>query len=161
MPSFDIVSKIDEHELQNAIDQANREIGTRFDFKGVDAKYTLTEEKMITLSAPSDFQVKQMDDILRSKLSKRGIDTRSLDYKKMKTNLSQAEQEIEVKQGLDAPNAKKIIQLIKEKKLKVQTSIQGDQVRVSGKNRDDLQDTIAYLKESFSDLPLQYENFRD
>jgi uncharacterized protein YajQ (UPF0234 family) len=161
MPSFDIVSKVDEHELRNAIDQANREITSRFDFKGVDAEYSLSEKKAIIMKAPSDFQVKQMDDILRGKLSKRGIDTRSLDYKKMETNLSQAQQEIEVKQGLDTANSKKIIKLIKDKKLKVQANIQGDQVRVTGKKRDELQETIAFLKESFSDLPLQYENFRD
>lgn len=161
MPSFDIVSKIDLHELRNAIDQAKREISNRFDFKSVATEYTFTDDKVISLKAPSDFQVKQMDDILRGKLAKRGIDPRALDYKDMQTNLAQAQQDIEVKQGLDSTDAKKIVKMIKDKKLKVQASIQGDQVRVNGKKRDELQETIAFLKEEATDYSLQYENFRD
>lgn len=160
MPSFDVVSKVDKHELQNAVDQANREIDTRFDFKGVDAKFDLKEND-ITLTAPSDFQVQQMHDILSSKLIKRDIDVRSMDVGDIQSNLSEAKQVISIKQGISKEDGKKIIKLIKDGKLKVQAAIQGEQVRVTGKKRDDLQSAIALLRDAELELALQYENFRD
>lgn len=160
MPSFDIVSKVDMHELTNAVDQANREISSRFDFKDIDAKYTL-KDTSITLEAPDDFQVHQMKDILGNKMAKRGVDLRSLKYKELEKNLSRAQQQVEVQQGLEQDQAKKIIKMIKNEKLKVQSAIQGDQVRVTGKKRDDLQTVIAFLKNADLELPLQFENFRD
>lgn len=160
MPSFDVVSKVDEHELANAVDQANRELQNRFDFKGADASFSVEKESVI-LKAPSEFQVKQMEDILRDKLIKRDIDTRSLDPQKIEMNLAQARQTINVAQGLTSENAKKIVKLIKDKKLKVQSSIQGDQVRITGKKRDDLQAVMAMLRESDLELALQFDNFRD
>jgi uncharacterized protein YajQ (UPF0234 family) len=160
MPSFDVVSKVDHHEIMNAIDQANREIGTRFDFKGSDARLELIKTT-ITLIAPSDFQLKQVDEILRSKLAKRQVDVRLLNYKDPEINLSEARQTVEIKQGIDTETAKKIVKLIKEANLKVQGSIQGEQVRITGKKRDDLQAAIAMLRQAKVDLPLQFENFRD
>jgi len=160
MPSFDIVSKTDQHEITNAIDQANREVSTRFDFKGTDARFELAKTT-ITVIAPSDFQLKQMDEILRSKLAKRQVDVRLLEYKDPDVSLNEARQSIEVKQGISSEQAKKIIKLIKEASLKVQASIQGEQVRVTGKKRDDLQSAIAMLREAKIELPLQFENFRD
>jgi uncharacterized protein YajQ (UPF0234 family) len=161
MPSFDIVSNIDLHEITNAVDQANREVDTRFDFKGTNAKLELAKDK-ITLIAPTEFQLKQIDEILRNKLTKRQIDLRSLDYKSISTNLSEARQEVVVKQGIDQDNAKKITKLIKDSKLKVQASIQGDQVRVTGKKRDDLQEVMAFLRQAKEvEVPVQFTNFRD
>ena len=160
MPSFDIVSKVDQQEVTNAVDQANRELKTRFDFQGSNARFELAKTS-ITFIAPSDFQLKQMDDILKSKLAKRNVDVRSLEYKKPEVNLSEARQLVEVKQGIDAEQAKKIVKLIKEANLKVQASIQGEQVRVTGKKRDDLQDVMAMLREAKLSLPLQFDNFRD
>ncbi len=160
MTSFDIVSKVDQHELTNAVDQANREITNRFDFKGSNARFELTEA-VIILIAPSDFQVKQMSDILQNKMAKRQLDIRALEFGEVSSNLSEAKQEVTVKQGIDKELAKKLGKLIKDQKLKVQTSVQGEQVRVTGKKRDDLQTTIAFLKEQKLDLPLQFENFRD
>lgn len=160
MPSFDIVSKVDNHELANAVDQANREVDNRFDFKGSGAKFELAEN-VITLSAPNDFQLKQMADILNAKLAARKIDVQSLEYKEPEISLNQARQQANVKQGIDTPTAKKIIKLIKDQKMKVQAAIQGEQVRITGKKRDDLQNVIALLKDQTLDLPLQYENFRD
>lgn len=160
MPSFDIVSKIDQHEISNAVDQANREVSTRFDFKDTNAKLELSKDK-ITIIAPTEFQLKQVDEILRNKLAKRGVDIRSFTYKEITSSLNEARQLVEVKSGIDQENAKKITKIIKESGLKVQTSIQGDQVRVTGKKRDDLQEAIALLRNSKTELPLQYENFRD
>lgn len=160
MPSFDIVSNTDNHELTNAVDQTNREVSNRFDFKDTNSRVELSKDT-ITIIAPTDFQLKQVDEILRNKLSKRGIDIRSLNYKDINMNLSEAKQAIEVKQGIDSENAKKITKLIKESGLKVQAAIQGDQVRVTGKKRDDLQDAMAMLRESKVELPLQFVNFRD
>jgi|SRR3990167_3369516 len=160
MPSFDIVSTIDSHEIANAVDQSNREVATRFDFKGSNARLELTSDQ-ITLIAPSDFQLKQVDEILRHKLAKRQVDIRSFDYKEPNLNLSEAKQVIEVKQGVDGENAKKIVKLIKDAKLKVQASIQGDQIRVTGKKRDDLQEVMAMLRDAKVAIPLQYVNFRD
>lgn len=160
MPSFDIVSNVDNHEVTNAVDQANREISTRFDFKGTNARLELNKDK-ITLIAPTDFQLKQVDDILKNKLAKRQVDIRSFTYNDISTNLNEARQIIDVKSGLDQENAKKITKLIKDSGLKVQAAIQGDQIRVTGKKRDDLQEVIAMLKSANTPLPLQYVNFRD
>ncbi len=160
MPSFDIVSQLDQHEIQNAVDQANREVTTRFDFKDTNARLELSKDK-ITIIAPTDFQLKQVDEILRNKLTKRQVDIRSFTYQAINTNLNEAKQVIEIKQGIDQDNAKKITKLIKDKQLKVQAAIQGDQIRVTGKKRDDLQSVIAALREANVAIPLQYINFRD
>jgi cyclic-di-GMP-binding protein len=160
MPSFDIVSNIDNHEMTNAVDQANREVSTRFDFKGTNARLELDKDK-ITLIAPTDFQLKQVDEILRNKLAKRQVDSRSFNYKEVSQSLNEAKQIVEVKQGIDAENAKKITRLIKDSGLKVQASIQGDQIRVMGKKRDDLQDVMALLREAKVAIPLQFTNFRE
>lgn len=160
MPSFDIVSNIDNHEITNAVDQANREVSTRFDFKDTNARLELAKDK-ITIIAPTDFQLKQVDEILRNKLAKRQIDIRSLSYQNIQTNLNEAKQTIEVKQGIDAENAKKIVKLIKDGQFKVQPSIQGEQIRVTGKKRDDLQEVIALLRNAKVAIPLQFVNFRD
>lgn len=160
MPSFDVVSEIDKHELTNAIDQANRELSTRFDFKGVEASFQL-DDQVINQSAPSDFQVKQMTDILRARLIARGIDVRCLEFGDVETNLAGARQKVTVKQGIEQKLAKKIVATIKDAKLKVEAQINGDKLRISGKKRDDLQDVIALLKKSDFELPLQFENFRD
>jgi len=160
MPSFDIVSEVNSHELTNAVDQANRELGNRFDFKGSNASFEL-DGFVITQRAPSDFQLKQMIDILRGRLVARGIDIRCLEEGKVETNLAEARQKITVKQGIEQPIAKKIIAAIKAAKLKVEAQIQGEKLRVTGKKRDDLQGAIALLRGSEFELPLQFENFRD
>ena len=160
MPSFDIVSKIDSHELSNSVDQANRELTTRFDFKDSSSQYELKDNK-ITLIAPSEFQIEQMKDILQTKLIKRAIDIRALKYEDVQVNLHEARQIVEVRQGIDTETAKNIVKFIKNSKLKVQGSIQGDHVRITGKQRDDLQSGIAALKKETFELPLQFENFRD
>lgn len=160
MPSFDVVSEVDKHELSNAVDQANREIDNRFDFKGSNAKYVLNDTT-VTLTAPSDFQVKQMQDILETKIAKRGLDVLCLEFGEMNTNLSEAKIEAKLKEGIDKDTAKKITKAIKDSKIKVQASIQGEKLRVNGKKRDDLQETIAFLKEQSFNLPLQFDNFRD
>lgn len=160
MPSFDIVSNIDQHEVSNAVDQTNREVSTRFDFKDTNARVELNKDK-ITIIAPTDFQLKQVDEILRNKFAKRSVDIRSMTYQDINTSLSEAKQVIEVKQGIDQEHAKKITKLIKESSLKVQASIQGDQVRVTGKKRDDLQEAIALLRGANVGIPLQFTNFRD
>jgi len=162
MPSFDVVSEVNVHELKNAIDQANREVDNRFDFKGCDAKFEQTADATITLRAPNDFQIKQMQDILRGKIIKRDIDIRCLDFgKNIETSLNEARQTVTVQQGIDKEQAKKIIKCIKNSKTKVQTAIQEEQIRVTGKKRDDLQSIIALLKESKFEFPLQFGNFRD
>ncbi len=160
MPSFDVVSEIDEHELANAIDQANREISNRFDFKGSDAKIELTDSVM-TLLADSDFQVQQMQPMILQKMTKRGIDISCLDLGEIQTSGQKAKQTISVRQGIDKETASKIVKAIKASKAKVQAAIQGEQVRVTGKKRDDLQEAIALLKQAEMGLPLQYTNFRD
>lgn len=160
MPSFDIVSEIDTHELTNAVDQANREVANRFDFKGTNSRVERAEFKL-TIIAPAEFQVKQVTDILQTKLSKRGIDGRCLKFEKLLESLNEARQEIIVRQGIDKDLAKKLVKLVKDSKLKVQASIQGEQVRVTGKKRDDLQEAIAVLRAAELDLPLQFTNFRD
>ena len=160
MPSFDVVSEVDSHELMNAVDQMNREVSNRFDFKGSDAKVMLKDFQM-NFEASSDFQLKQMRDIMVNKLSKRGIDTACLDRGKVEERGLRAYQTITVKHGIDKDSAKKITKLIKEKKFKVQAAIQGEQVRVTGKKRDDLQAVMAFLRESDVGVPLQFNNFRD
>lgn len=160
MPSFDVVSEIDEHELANAIDQANREISNRFDFKGSDAKIELADSVM-TLTADSDFQVQQMQPMILQKMTKRGIDISCLDLGEIQTSGQKAKQTISVRQGIDKETASKIVKTIKASKSKVQAAIQGEQVRITGKKRDDLQEAIAMLKQSDLGLPLQYINFRD
>ena len=160
MASFDVVSEIDGHELQNAVDQANREISNRFDFKGSDAKIELADSAM-TLIADSDFQIQQMQPMILQKLSKRGIDVKALDQGEIQTSGQKARQVITVKQGIDKETASKIVKAIKSSKMKVQAAIQGEQVRITGKKRDDLQDVIALLKKGDYGLPMQYINFRD
>lgn len=160
MPSFDVVSEVDKHELTNAVDQANRELANRFDFKGTDAKFEL-EGYVVTQVAPSAFQLKQMIDILRGRLSARSIDVRCMDVADPLENLGGARQKITVKQGIEQVVSKKLIASIKEAKLKVETQITGDKLRVTGKKRDDLQDAIALLKKADVPLPLQFNNFRD
>ena len=160
MPSFDIVSEVDVHEVANAVDQANREVGQRFDFKGTNAKFEL-KESVVTLSAPADFQLKQMLDILRLKLAKRGVDVECLKVDEPVVTGQTARQQVTLRQGIDTELGKKIQRIIKDSKLKVQAQIQDKQVRVSGKSRDDLQSVIALVREGGFDLPLQYTNFRD
>jgi uncharacterized protein YajQ (UPF0234 family) len=160
MPSFDVISEVDKHELTNAVDQANRELVNRFDFKGSDARFEL-EGSVITQSAPSEFQLKQMDDILRARLAARGIDVRCLDAADPEVNLAVARQKITVKQGIEQPVAKKIIAAIKAAKLKVEAQINGEKLRVTGKKRDDLQLAIALLRKGEFEVPLQFDNFRD
>ena len=160
MPSFDVVSEVDKHELQNAVDQAKRDLEHRFDLRGTGAKFEL-EESVITQSAASEFQLQQLTDILHKRLGGRGIDIRSLDEGDVDTNLAGARQKITVKQGIEQAQAKKIVAKIKEAKLKVDTSITGDKLRITGKKRDDLQTVIALLKKSELEIPLQFENFRD
>ncbi len=160
MPSFDVVSEIDAHELANAVDQMNREISNRYDFKGSDAKVEL-KEKVLNVEASSEFQVQQMEDIIYSKLAKRNIDTRCLDKGKIEERGKRAFQTITIKQGIDKELGKKMTKLVKDSKLKVQAAIQGEQLRVTGKNRDDLQAAIALFRQSDIELPLQFTNFRD
>ena len=160
MPSFDIVSEVDTHELTNAVDQANRELATRFDFKGVDARFE-RDDNAITQSAPSEFQLQQMTDILRARLVARKIDARCLEFGDIATNLAGSRQAITVRQGIERELAKKIQASLKDAKLKVDTQINGDKLRVTGKKRDDLQAAMAVLRKSDVELPLQFDNFRD
>ncbi|WJW75996.1 YajQ family cyclic di-GMP-binding protein [Thiohalobacter sp. IOR34] len=160
MPSFDVVSEVDLHEVTNAVDQANREIGNRYDFKGSDARVELNDTA-ITLDGESEFQLEQMKDILYNKLAKRGVDIAALEAGKLESSGNRTRQTLTVRQGIDKDTARKIVKHIKDAKLKVQASIQGDQVRVSGKKRDDLQQVIALLKQAELGLPLQFVNFRD
>ena len=161
MPSFDIVSEVDMHELNNALDQSNREVGTRFDFKGIDASFELDNDSNIKVSAEADFQIQQMLEMLRSKMVKRGIDTKSLKEGDVQLVGQKASMIVTVQQGIEADIARKIVKAVKEAKLKVQTAIQGDKLRVMGKKRDDLQQVMALLKEGSHGVPLQYDNFRD
>src|SRR5262245_15829599 len=161
MPSFDIVSEVNEVEVRNALDQANKEISTRFDFKGSDARVEY-KEKVLTLYADDDFKLKQVTDVLTGKLTKRQVDVRSLklsDPEKISGN--KVKQAVAVRTGVEQELAKKIVRLVKDSKLKVQASIQGDAVRVSGAKRDELQNAIALLRKSITDFPLQYRNFRE
>lgn len=161
MPSFDIVSEVNEVEVKNAVEQANKEVGTRFDFKGSDAHIEQVE-KVLTVFADNEFQLDQVKEILMSKLTKRGVDVRCLDEADVgKISGNKVKQVITVKVGVETELAKKIVRVIKDSKLKVQASIQGDAVRVSGAKRDILQDTIALVRKEITDFPLQYQNFRD
>ena len=160
MPSFDVVSDFDAHEAGNAVDQANREVATRFDFKGTGSNYKL-EGQLITLTSQSDFQLGQMLDILRQKLAKRGIDIGCMQEEEAEITGSEARQKVILRRGIETVLARDLVKQIKGSKLKVQAAIQGDKLRVSGKKRDDLQRIIAMLKEADVGLPLQYENFRD
>lgn len=160
MPSFDVVSQVDKHELTNAVDQANRELGNRFDFRGTESRYAL-EGYVVRQSAPSDFQLKQMLEILRGRLAARGIDLRCLDVAEPEVNLAGARQAVTIKQGIEQPVAKQVIAAIKGAKLKVEAQIHGDKLRISGKKRDDLQLAMALLRKLELPVPLQFENFRD
>ena len=160
MPSFDVVSDFDAHEATNAVDQANREVTTRFDFKGSGSKFVL-EDNVVNLTSQSDFQLQQMLDILRQKLAKRGIDIGCMQEEEPEITGSEARQKVILRQGIETPLARDLVKKVKASKIKVQTAIQGEKLRVSGKKRDDLQAVIALLKDAKADLPLQYENFRD
>ena len=160
MPSFDTVSEVNAHEVSNAVDQANRELGQRFDFKDTGAVFEL-EELTVKLRAQVEFQLKQMLEILKLRLSKRGIDLNCLEVKDPVTNLASAQQDVILKQGIDQEIGKKLVRIIKDSKLKVQASLQGDKVRVTGKSRDDLQSAIQLLRASKFEMPLQFNNFRD
>lgn len=160
MPSFDVVSEVDKHNLTNSVDQATRIVTNRFDFKGVNATFERKEFE-ITLTADADMQLDQMLDVLRTSMAKNGIDVSCLDYGNVKTAGKQVKRDITVRTGIDKELAKKIVALVKDKKLKVQASIQGDQVRVTGKKRDDLQECIAALRAAELGMPMQFENFRD
>jgi uncharacterized protein YajQ (UPF0234 family) len=160
MPSFDVVSEIDTHELVNAVDQANRELAQRFDFRDSGAVFELVE-LVVKLKAKNEFQIKQMGDILRMRIAKRGIDPACMEFKDGEKNLAEARQDVALRHGVDADCARKIVRLIKDSKIKVQAGIHGDKVRITGKKRDDLQEAIALLRKSEFDRPLQFENFRD
>jgi len=160
MPSFDVVSELNAHELTNAVDQANRELSQRFDFKDTGAVFELLEHT-VTMKAQVDFQLKQMLDILKLRLSKRGIELAYLDAQDPQITLATATQEIVFKQGIDQETGRKISRLIKDSKLKVQSALQGDKVRVTDKSRDDLQQAIQLLRGSKLETPLQFNNFRD
>ena len=161
MPSFDVVNEVNKVELKNAIEQANKEISTRFDFKGSDARVEQKEFEL-TLFADDDFKLKQVIDVLNAKFAKRGIDIRGLDFKtKEKIGGDKVKQLVNVKNGIESELAKKIVRLIKDAKLKVQASIQGEAVRVTGAKRDDLQAAIQMIKASITEMPVQFQNFRD
>ncbi|GAB3543791.1 YajQ family cyclic di-GMP-binding protein [Noviherbaspirillum agri] len=161
MPSFDVVSEANMVEVKNAVDQSNKEISTRFDFKGSDARVE-QKERDLTAYADSEFQLNQVRDVLTGKMVKRNVDVRFLDLGKIeKIGGDKVKQVIKVKNGIDSDDAKKIVKIVKESKIKVQASIQGDAVRVTGAKRDDLQSTIALLRKEVTDLPLEFNNFRD
>ena len=161
MPSFDIVSEIDTVELRNAVDNASRELSTRFDFRGVEASFEMQKDESVKLNAEGDFQLKQMRDILRSHLTKRGVDVNAMEAKDEEATGKKWYQIVIFKQGIETLMAKKVVKAIKDAKLKVQASIQGEKVRVTGKKRDDLQATIAMIRDADLGQPFQYENFRD
>jgi cyclic-di-GMP-binding protein len=161
MPSFDIVSDVNQVEVRNAVDQANKEITNRFDFKGSDARVEYAD-KLLTLYADDEFKLKQVTDVLLGKFAKRAVDVRSLKYADPeKVSGNKVKQAVTVRTGVDQELAKKIVRLVKDSKLKVQASIQGEAVRVSGAKKDELQNAIALVKKSVTDYPLQYQNFRD
>lgn len=160
MPSFDVVSEVNQHELSNGVDQANREVTTRFDFKRTGSNFELADNA-ISMNTESDFQLRQMYDILCNKLVKRGIDIACLEKGEAVIQARTATQTIKVNEGIDTPTAKSMVKMIKQSKTKVQAAIQGEQLRVTGKKRDDLQAIIALLKDAKVDIPLQFKNFRD
>jgi len=161
MPSFDIVSEVNDVEVRNALDQANKEVSTRFDFKGSDARVELAD-KTLTIYADDDFKLKQVTDILTGKLTKRGVDVRALKHEDVeKISGNKVKQPLTIRVGIEQDLSKKIVKLVKDSKLKVQASIQGEAVRVSGAKRDDLQQAIALVKKTITDFPVQFGNFRD
>jgi uncharacterized protein YajQ (UPF0234 family) len=160
MPSFDVVSEIDMHELTNAVDQASREVGTRYDFRGVEAEYEL-KDNTITMRAEAEMQIEQMLDLLRNKMSKRKIDIACLKVEELERVGKRATKKVIVQQGIETEIARKVVKHIKELKFKVQAAIQGDQLRVTGAKRDDLQQVIADLRQQSFGVPLQFKNFRD
>jgi uncharacterized protein YajQ (UPF0234 family) len=160
MPSFDVVSEVDIHVFTNAVDQAGRLIANRFDFKGVDAGFE-RKDRVVTLHAESEFQIQQMRDVLRTSVAKCGIDARAMKEADVQGGGRIVKQEITMRHGIEIELARQVVKLIKESKIKVQASIQGDQVRVSGKKRDELQETIAMLRKQELEAPLQFQNFRD
>ena len=161
MPSFDIVSEVNEVEIRNAVEQTNKEVSTRFDFKGTDARIEQAG-KVLTVFADNDFQLEQVKEILVNKMAKRGVDIRCLDEEKLeKVSGNKVKQLVTVKTGIETELAKKIVRIIKDSKLKVQASIQGDEVRVSGAKRDLLQEAIALVRKSIDEFPLQFQNFRE
>ncbi|MEE2984225.1 MAG: YajQ family cyclic di-GMP-binding protein [Pseudomonadota bacterium] len=160
MPSFDVVSEVDKHELTNAIDQTNREVTNRFDFKGTNARVE-RNDNALTIIATAEFQIKQIVDILQGRMTKRGIDIDCLDFQEVTESNNEARQNVVVREGIEKDIARKMIKLIKDSKIKVQAQIQQNQLRVSGKKRDDLQNVIAELKAARLGLPVQYVNFRD
>lgn len=160
MPSFDVVSEVDSHELNNAIDQANREIETRYDFKGADARVDRNGEGL-RLEAQSEFQLDQMMDILLKKMAKRGIDVRCIEQGKVVETGRRTILPVSIKQGIDTVAAKRMVKVIKDSKIKAQTAVQGDKLRVSAKKRDDLQAVMSLLRGGDWDRPLQFENLRD
>lgn len=160
MPSFDIVSEIDEVEVNNAVSNSTRELETRFDFRGVEASFEY-KELAVTMKTESDFQLRQMEDILRKNLAKRNVDPNSMEMGSIEHSGKTYSQSVKFKQGIEQAYGKKLVKQIKETKLKVQASIQGDKLRITGKKRDDLQAVIALLKGTDTEQPLQFENFRD
>ena len=160
MPTFDIVSEVDMQEVRNSVDQASRELGTRFDFRGVAASFEL-EEDAILIRAQEEFQIEQMEDILRDKLVRRKVDTGCLDPGGIEGSGNEKRRRYKIVQGIDRDQGKEIVKRVKESKLKVQASVQGEKIRITGKKRDDLQDVIAMLREAKLEIPLQFENFRD
>ena len=160
MPSFDVTSDVNKVELKNSVDQANKEIQTRFDFKGSDARVD-QKELVLTLYADDDFKLRQVMDLLLTKCAKRGVDTRAMDVQKLEKIGTKVKQIVNVKEGIEQEQAKKIVKLVKESKIKVQASIQGPAVRISGAKRDDLQAAIQMMKDSVKEIPLQFGNFRD
>ena len=160
MASFDIVSELNMHELTNAIDQANKEVTTRFDFKGTDSSYEFSDD-VVTMNSQTEFQVSQMYDILKTKLVKRKIDLKFMSAGNVLESGKGVRQEVTIKQGIDKEIAKKMVKMVKDKKMKVQAAIQGEKLRITGKKRDNLQEVINMFKSADLDIPLQYENFRD
>jgi cyclic-di-GMP-binding protein len=163
MPSFDVVSELDGHEVTNGVDQANRELTQRFDFKGTGAVFErdAKDEFVVVMKAEVEFQLRQMLDILKERLAKRGIDVQCIEVKDAETNLAAARQKVVLKHGVDQDSARKVVKMLKDSGLKVQSAMQGDKVRVTGKKRDDLQDAIAVLRKADIGVPLQFQNFRD
>ncbi len=160
MPSFDVVSELDNHQVTNAVDQSNRVVGNRFDFKGVDAKFK-RKDNIVEVIAESDFQVRQMVEMLQAELIRREVDVKCMDIGDIIERGKTASCIVTLQEGIDSDTARKIVKLIKGAKLKVQAAVQGEQVRITGKKRDDLQQVIAFLRKEDMDVPLQYQNFRD
>ena len=160
MPSFDVVSEVNAHEVTNAVNQANREVETRFDFKGTNARFELDDDR-VTMRAPDKFQLNQMYDVLATRLVSRKVNIRCLEREPFQINLSDARQVVRVRQGIEAELARQIVKMVKQSKLKVQVAIQGAKLRLTGKKRDDLQQAMALIKEADLELPLQFNNYRD